>query len=125
MRVPLPGTGDGASYAAVGEAMGFFGLRPLAVQGSILPRQENWGSAHSEASKAESPKTRPFSGGSQRGIRASQPQSHLSAGCHSQTPVCAVLGLARVPQCRRKDIAEKVTATLAARMEGRARVVGT
>lgn len=62
--------------------MGFFGLRPPAVQGSILPRQANWGSACGEASKAGSPKTELFSGGSQSSARASQPQPHRLAGYH-------------------------------------------
>lgn len=121
---PPPGTGDGISSAAGGEAMGFFGLRPPAVQGSVLPRQANWSSAHDRASKARSPKTELFSRRSQRGVGASQPQPHGLAGCHSWTPAPAPPGLARVLQYRRKDIAEKLTATLAASMEGRAGVAG-
>lgn len=39
-------------------------------------------------------------------------------------PVPGPLGWARVPQCRRKDIAEKVTTALATGMEGRAGVAG-
>lgn len=105
-----------------GEVIVFFGLWPLAIQGSILPRQVKWGSACSRASKAGSPKTELFSRCSQRGIGASQPQPHQSAD--RRTPVPAPLGLARVSQSRRKDIAEKVTAALAARMEGRAGVAG-
>lgn len=107
-----------------GEAMGFFGFRHPAVQGSILPRQANWGSARGRASKAGSPKIELFSRGSQRGIGVSQPQPHQSAGCHSQTPAPVPLGVAGVPQSRRKDIAEKVTAALAARIEGRVGVAG-
>lgn len=53
--------------------MGFFGLRPPAVQGSILPRQANWSSAHDRASKARSPKTELFSRGSKGALEQASP----------------------------------------------------
>lgn len=99
--------------------MGFFGLRLPAVQGSIFPSRLTGALPVAGPVKLGSPKPSCSLGAAKATLLSWLPQLG-----HSWTPVPTPLGLAGVPQSGRKGIAEKVTAALATRMEGRAGVAG-